>query len=135
MRKFNSKKIMYVVNHASFFVSHRLPLADEAIKRGATVGLCVGIGVRKSKKGVPMKFSARGQLRFLSVNLKVRVSTYLLKYAASSAFYCRFVSLHRRRSLCFTEGDNLRRFVSASTASIKNSSRCFRHGLFIHGEQ
>lgn len=50
MRKFNSKKIMYVVNHASFFVSHRLPLADEAIKRGATVGLCVGIGSEEEQE-------------------------------------------------------------------------------------
>jgi glycosyltransferase involved in cell wall biosynthesis len=40
--KSGSQKIVYVINHAAFFVSHRLPLALGAMARGYSVALITG---------------------------------------------------------------------------------------------
>ena len=37
-----SKKIVFIINHSAFFISHRLPLATAAIKRGFKVRLISG---------------------------------------------------------------------------------------------
>ena len=37
-----NKKIIFFINHVAFFVSHRLPLALEAINRGYDVELITG---------------------------------------------------------------------------------------------
>ena len=36
------KKILFIVNHAAFFVSHRLILAEEIIKKGWDFKLAIG---------------------------------------------------------------------------------------------
>ena len=40
----NGIRIIFVVNEASFFLSHRLPLAEEARARGYDVHVVCGIG-------------------------------------------------------------------------------------------
>ena len=49
------KKIAYVINHLSFFTSHILPLADEAIKRGFKIHIFCGKGGSQSMENEALK--------------------------------------------------------------------------------
>ncbi|MCZ6641932.1 MAG: glycosyltransferase family 1 protein, partial [Gammaproteobacteria bacterium] len=42
-------KILFVVNEATFFLSHRLPIAEEAIRRGYEVMVACGEGTGEQK--------------------------------------------------------------------------------------
>ncbi|MCZ6643385.1 MAG: glycosyltransferase family 1 protein, partial [Gammaproteobacteria bacterium] len=44
-------KILFVVNEAKFFLSHRLPIAEEASRRGYEVMVVCGEGTGEQKLG------------------------------------------------------------------------------------
>ena len=46
-KKKDSSKVLYVINDAAFFVSHRLPIALEVLKLGGEVCLITGCNVSK----------------------------------------------------------------------------------------
>ena len=60
-----NKKISIIINDLSFFYSHRLPIAEELIKKGFEV--CIGYGVlgRTDKY-----FLERKDLKFVSIPMK-----------------------------------------------------------------
>lgn len=56
-----NKRIAYVVNHAAFFVSHRLPLADGALQAGFNIRLLIGqAGSKEMEQIALMKLQAVG---------------------------------------------------------------------------
>ena len=56
-----SQRIAYVVNHAAFFVSHRLPIANEALRSGFDVGLFTGqAGNQEMEQAAVMQLQASG---------------------------------------------------------------------------
>jgi glycosyltransferase involved in cell wall biosynthesis len=56
-----SKRIAYVVNHAAFFVSHRLPLADGALQAGFDIQLLTGqAGSKEMERTAVMQLQAAG---------------------------------------------------------------------------
>lgn len=57
----DKKRIAYVVNHAAFFVSHRLPLAEEARQIGFDVRLLTGqAGSKEMEQTAVMRLQAAG---------------------------------------------------------------------------
>ena len=64
------KKIVFIVNHAAFFVSHRLLLAKEIIKRGWDFHLIVGNPASK-KMEVHALREEKIRLNLLQQTLKV----------------------------------------------------------------
>ena len=49
MKKVKHKKLLFIVNTDWFFVSHRLPIAIEAIKQGYEVHLATNVSNKVNK--------------------------------------------------------------------------------------
>jgi len=64
MLKKNKKKILYIINHTAFFVSHRLPLAEEARKLNYKISLITGVSSSKTMEKNSLKIIKRKKIKF-----------------------------------------------------------------------
>tara|TARA_Y100000992_G_scaffold185392_1_gene125375 strand:+ start:40432 stop:41592 length:1161 start_codon:yes stop_codon:yes gene_type:complete len=69
----NKKKIAFFVNHANFFVSHRLPIALEAKRQGYQVHILVGQEATKDDVNYEKEIGGYG-LKFHRVNFRASFS-------------------------------------------------------------
>ena len=63
-------KILYVINHVAFFVSHRLPIALEAQKNGHKVALLTGKGASPEMESAALKKLKEAKIKHFSVDFK-----------------------------------------------------------------
>jgi len=72
------KKIVFIVNHAAFFVSHRLLLAKEIIKRGWDFHLIVGNPASKKMEVHALRVLKKNKIKFTTTNFKSNFSLNLI---------------------------------------------------------
>ena len=63
------KKLFYIVNHASFFVSHRLPIAIEANKNNYEVFIIFGKASSQKTEPDAIKKILNSNIKFIKVNI------------------------------------------------------------------
>ena len=63
------KKLFYIVNHASFFVSHRLPIAIEANKNNYEVFIIFGKPSSEKTEPEAIKKILNSNIKFIKVNI------------------------------------------------------------------
>ena len=63
------KKLFYIVNHASFFVSHRLPIAIEANKNNYEVFIIFGKPSSAKTEPEAIKKILNSNIKFIKVNI------------------------------------------------------------------
>lgn len=91
------KKILYVINVDWFFISHRLPLALEALKKGYEVHIACGITDKKEYlenlglKVHTLNISRNGTgIKDIFLVLKNLIIFYILRTINSEKYYYRF---------------------------------------------
>jgi UDP-N-acetylglucosamine:LPS N-acetylglucosamine transferase len=63
-------KILYIINHVAFFVSHRLPIALEAQKNGHKVALLTGKGASPEMESAALKKLKEAKIKHFLVDFK-----------------------------------------------------------------
>ena len=71
------KKIFYIINHTSFFVSHRLDLAKYARNSSFDIFLIVGKESSKKMQSYSKKILKKNKINFLELIFLHQVLTYL----------------------------------------------------------
>lgn len=73
------KKIAYVINHLSFFTSHILPLADEAIKRGFKIHIFCGKGGSQSMENEALKIIKLKNFNISNFNFEPGIGNFFFE--------------------------------------------------------
>ena len=74
------KKIVYLVNHVAFFVSHRLPLAIHAKKNGYQVVLVTGLAGSNSMETEAQKLLKKYDIEHIRVRMSVSSFNILTEF-------------------------------------------------------